>query len=50
MEKWGILGLKRSNNIVLIGNKARGGGVHWRKRPRKMGENGDKSGNQPSPP
>ena len=28
MEKWGILGLKRSKNMVLIGNKAMVG-VHW---------------------
>ena len=43
MEKWGILGLKRSKNMVLIGNKAMVG-VHWRKLPRKNGGNWEKLG------
>ena len=40
MEKWGIWGLKRSKNMVLIGY----GGVHWQKLPRKNGETWGKMG------
>ena len=41
MEQWGILGLKRSKNMVLIGNKARGGGGALVKAPEeKWGEIG----------
>ena len=53
VEKWEILGLKRPKIKVSVGNKTVcvGGGVHWRKLPRKnggkwgeMGENGGKWG------
>ena len=44
MEKWGIWGLKRSKNMILIGNKAMGGGLRWRKLPRKNGGRWGKMG------
>ena len=48
METWGILGLKSSKNMVLIGTKAMGGGGALAKAPKEkwgeMGENGGKWG------
>ena len=40
MEKWEILGLKRSKNMVLIGNKAMGGGALAKAPKEKWGEMG----------
>ena len=45
MEKWGTWGLKRPKNMVLIGNKAMGGGGGIGESSRgKMGRNGGKWG------
>ena len=47
MEKWGLWGLKRPKNMVLIGNKDMGGGA-LAKAPKekwgKMGENAENCG------
>ena len=47
IEKWGILGPKRSKNMVLIGNKVGGGGPE--EKWGEMGENGETKPVHPSP-
>ena len=55
MEKWGILVLKRSKNMVLIGNKAGGGGALVKAEGEtegkwgEMGRNGGKWGKMGKP-
>ena len=44
VEKWKFLGLKGPKNKVSVGNKAWGGGGHWRKLPRKNGGKWGKGG------
>ena len=43
-KKWGILGLKRSKNMVLIGNKAMEGGALVKAPEGKWGGNGGEMG------